>query len=185
VNDTPTGGDTGPAAPEPLVLRTPAHFKALGHPVRHRIVNVLRQRPATLGQLASAMGRAKGTVSFHVRVLREAGLVRLAGTRHVRGGTEQYFALVSAGFRLHEDAGPGPGFLVQAALAEMLPAGASESGHTALTHLWLSEQQARALAAQLEDLVNRQHPADAISGEAYGLLLSLYRADIPRLPAAE
>jgi DNA-binding transcriptional ArsR family regulator len=185
VDDTPAASDTSPAAPEPLVLRTPAHFKALGHPVRHRIVNVLRQRPATLGQLASAMGLAKGTISFHVRVLREAGLVRMAGTQHVRGGTEQYLALVSAGFSVHEDAGTGPGFLVQAALAETLPAGDGEPGHTVLRHLWLSEQQARAIAVQLEDFATGQHPANAVSGEAYGLLLSLYRADIPRLPAAE
>jgi DNA-binding transcriptional ArsR family regulator len=181
----PAASDTSPSASEPLVLRTPAHFKALGHPVRHRIVNVLRQRPATLAQLSSAVGLAKGTISFHLRVLREAGLVRLAGTRHVRGGTEQYFALVSTGFRLHEDAGNGPGFLVEAALAEMLSAGGSEPGHTVLQHLWLSEQQALALAVQLEDFATRQHPADPVSGEAYGLLLSLYRADIPRLPAAE
>jgi DNA-binding transcriptional ArsR family regulator len=184
VNDTPAASPAGPAAREPLVLQTPAHFKALGHPVRHRIVNVLRQRPATLGQLASAMGLSKGTISFHMRVLREAGLVQIAGTQHVRGGTEQHFALVSAGFR-HEDATAGAGFLVQAALAEMLPAGDGESGRTVLRHLWLSEQQARTLAAQLEDFVTRQRPADAVSGEAYGLLLSLYRADIPRLPAAE
>ena len=183
VDETPAVADTSPGAPEPLVLQTPAHFKALGHPARHRIVNVLRQRPATLGQLASATGLAKGTISFHMRVLREAGLVQMAGTRHVRGGTEQYFTLVSAGFRLPGEAGGE--FLVQAALAEMLPAGGSESGRTVLRHLWLSEQQARTLAAQLEDFVTRQHPADADSGEAYGLLLSLYRADIPRLPAAE
>jgi hypothetical protein len=120
-----------------------------------------------------------------VRVLREAGLVRVAGTQHVRGGTEQYFALASAAFRVHEDAGAGPEFLVQSALAEMLRAGDGEPGHTVLRHLWLSEQQARTLAAQLEDFATRQHPADAVSNEAYGLLLSLYRADIPRLPAAE
>jgi hypothetical protein len=42
-----------------------------------------------------------------------------------------------------------------------------------------------ARAAQLEDFVTRQHPADAVSGDSYGMLLSLYRADIPRLPAAE
>ena len=183
VDDTPAAAATGPSAPEPLVLQTPAHFKALGHPVRHRIVNVLRQRPATLGQLASATGLAKGTISFHMRVLRKAGLVQIAGTRHVRGGTEQHFALVSTGFRLPGDAGAE--FLVQAALAEMLPAGGSESGRTVLRHLWLSEQQARALAAQLEDFVTQKSPADAVSGEAYGLLLSLYRADIPRLPAAD
>jgi len=185
VDDTPAAADASPAAQAPLVLRTPAHFKALGHPARHRIVNILRQRPATLGQLASAMGLAKGTISFHVRVLREAGLVRVAGTQHVRGGTEQHFALVSADFRVHEDAGTGPGFLLQAALAEMLPVGDGQSGHAVLRHLWLSEQQARALTIQLDDFVTRQHPADAVCAEAYGLLLSLYRADIPRLPASE
>lgn len=184
MDDVRAFGDNGPATLDPLVLRTPAQFKALGHPVRHRIVNVLRQRPATLGQLASAMGLAKGTISFHLRLLREAGLVRLSGTQHVRGGTEQYFALVSRGFRLDEEAGNGPGFLLQAALAEMLPGESSDSGHTVLRHLWLSAEQARALAVQAEEFVTQNHPADEVSGEAYGLLLSLYRADIPRLPAA-
>jgi DNA-binding transcriptional ArsR family regulator len=184
VDDAAAASSGSPASAEPLTLRTAAHFKALGHPVRHRIVNVLRQRPATLAQLASALGLAKGTISFHVRVLREAGLVRLARTQQVRGGTEQYFALVSAGFR-HEDAGTGPAFLFQAALAEMLPAEDVEPGHTVMRHLWLSERQARALAGQLEDFITGPQAQDAISGEAYGLLLSLYRADIPRLPPAE
>jgi DNA-binding transcriptional ArsR family regulator len=184
VDDSPAAADASPAAPQPLVLRTPAHFKALGHPVRHRIVNALRQRPATLGQLASAMGLAKGTISFHVRVLREAGLVQAAGTQHVRGGTEQYFALASTSFRLHEEAESGPAFLLEAALGEMLPAGPGQPGHTALRHLWLPEQQAQALAAQLEELAARDCPAGPGHADAYGLLVSLYRADIPRLPAA-
>lgn len=169
--------------PEPLVLRTPAQFKALGHPVRHRMVNVLRQRPATLRQLASAMGLAKGTISFHVRVLREAGIVRLAETHQVRGGTEQYFALVGPAFEHPGEAGPE--FLLQAAAAEMLPArGDEETGRTLLRHLWLTPQQARALITQLHDYAAGPHPADPAQGEAYGLLISLYRADIPALPPA-
>jgi DNA-binding transcriptional ArsR family regulator len=170
--------------PEPLMLRTPAHFKALGHPVRHRIVNVLRQQPATLRQLASVLGLAKGTISFHVHVLRDAGLVRLAETQHVRGGTEQHFALVSQGFKFHQDASIGPEFLLQAAAAEMLPAGGEEAGRTLLRHLWLTPQQATALAAQLHDYASQPRPADPAHGGAYGLLISLYRADIPRLPPA-
>jgi hypothetical protein len=43
----------------------------------------------------------------------------------------------------------------------------------------------RALAERLETLVHdRPQPADHES-EPYGLLLSLYRADIPRLPPDE
>jgi DNA-binding transcriptional ArsR family regulator len=180
-DDDVTEPGPGPEA-EPLTLRTPAHFKALGHPVRHRIVNVLRQRPATLRQLASALGLAKGTVSFHVGVLRDAGLVRLAETHQVRGGTEQRFALVGRGFRFHRDSAAGAEFLLQAAAGEMLPAQSEETDRTVLRHLWLTPQQAAALAAQLHDYASQPRQEDADHGEAYGLLVSLYRADIPRLP---
>ncbi|WP_052390302.1 ArsR/SmtB family transcription factor [Streptomyces sp. NRRL B-24484] len=171
---------------EPLVLQSPAQFKALGHPVRHRMVNVLRQRPATLRQLSTAMGLAKGTVGYHVRVLQEAGLVRLAETRQVRGGTEQYFGLVGRGFRLHEDAAIGPEFLINAALSEMLP-DQGDTTHTVLRHLWLTPDEARALTGRVRAHATEPYSTEPYSadgtphGEAYGLLVSLFRADIPHL----
>ncbi|MCX4746644.1 winged helix-turn-helix domain-containing protein [Kitasatospora sp. NBC_01287] len=166
---------------EPLVLRSPEQFKALGHPIRHRMVNALRQRPATLRQLAAALGMAKGTAGYHVRVLREAGLVRLAETRQVRGGTEQYFALVSHGFTFHEDVQGGPEFLISAALGEMLPARPGQAEHTVLRHLWLDPQEAHALAARLREQAAEPHTADNSRGDPYGLLVCLYPADIPKL----
>jgi DNA-binding transcriptional ArsR family regulator len=165
------------ASDEDLVLDSPAQFKALGHPLRHRLINVLRQRPATLSQLALALGSTKGTLSYHMTVLLSAGLVRSAGTRTVRGGTEQYFELVSTGFR---PVMPGAGaakFLINAALAEMVPGGPEQ---TLLTHLRLSAPQAEALAQRLSEFANETRGDD--DGESYGLLLSLYRADIPKLP---
>ncbi|NLU75935.1 winged helix-turn-helix transcriptional regulator [Streptomyces sp. HNM0575] len=166
---------------EPLALRSPEQFKALGHPVRHRIVNVLRQRPATLRQLSTALGLAKGTVGYHVRVLCEADLIHLKQTRQVRGGTEQYFALVSHDFTFHEDAHNGPQFLINAALGEMLPARPGQAEHTALRHLWLSQEQAHALAARLGEQEAEPHAADGTHREPYGLLVSLFPADIPTL----
>jgi DNA-binding transcriptional ArsR family regulator len=185
VNDETTTGEhpsTPPHDPGTLELRTPAQFKALGHPVRHRIVNLLRQRPATLGELATALHAAKGTVGYHVRVLREAGIVRLAATRHVRGGTEQTLALVGRTFRLHPEAAAGPDFLVRAALAEMRPARPGQAEHTLLNHLWLTRHEAHALIARLRDLLPPPGQAPSPAGEPYGLLLSLYPADIPTLP---
>ena len=167
--------------PEPLVLSAPEQFKALGHPIRHRMVNVLRQRPATLRQLSTALGMAKGTTGYHVRVLREAGLVRLAETRQVRGGTEQLFALVSHGFTFHEDVQDGPQFLINAALGEMLPARPGQAEHTVLRHLWLSSEEAHALAARLREQADEPHTVDSSRGEPYGLLVSLFPADIPTL----
>ncbi|MEV6763489.1 winged helix-turn-helix domain-containing protein [Streptomyces sp. NPDC051105] len=165
-----------------LVLSSAEQFKALGHPVRHRMVNAFRQRPATLRQLADALGMSKGTIGYHVRVLREAGLVRLAETRQVRGGTEQYFALVSKSFKLHQDAAAGPEFLINAALGEMLPDGPGQASHTTLRHLWLTEAEARALELRLHAMAAEPHPTDPAHGEPYGLLVSLFRADVPSLP---
>ncbi len=84
-----------------------------------------------------------------MRVLHTAGLVRHDESRQVRGGTEQYFALVSRGLQVHEDASVGPEFLINAALADMLPADPDEPSHTELRHLWLTDAEADALEARL------------------------------------
>ncbi|SEG15284.1 Helix-turn-helix domain-containing protein [Nonomuraea solani] len=159
------------------MLHTSAHFKALGHPLRHRMVNVLRRRPATMSELTAALGSTKGTIGYHVRVLREAGLIRLTETRQVRGGTEQCFALVRTAFKLDDQAGAE--FLFRAALAEMLPARPGGPEHTRLRHLWLTPDEVRTLADRLDAFA---HETGGSGAEPYGLLLSLYRADIPALP---
>ena len=50
-------------------------FKALGDPTRRRILQMLRLRPMTAGELAAAFDLAKPTLSGHFAVLREADLI--------------------------------------------------------------------------------------------------------------
>jgi DNA-binding transcriptional ArsR family regulator len=50
-------------------------FKALSDPTRRRILQLLRQRPMTAGQIAGHFDIAKPTLSAHFAVLREADLV--------------------------------------------------------------------------------------------------------------
>jgi ArsR family transcriptional regulator, arsenate/arsenite/antimonite-responsive transcriptional repressor len=51
--------------------------KALGHPVRAGIVRLLAgQRSCQYGDLTDQVPLAKSTVSQHLKILREAGLVR-------------------------------------------------------------------------------------------------------------
>jgi len=50
-------------------------FKALSDPTRRRILQLLRQRPMTAGQIAAHFDIAKPTLSAHFAVLREADLV--------------------------------------------------------------------------------------------------------------
>ena len=74
-----------------VAVTTPEQFKALGHPMRHRLLFALGLREATISQLAATLGSNKGNISHHLKVLAAAGLVQAAGTRTVRGGTEQYY----------------------------------------------------------------------------------------------
>jgi len=50
-------------------------FKALSDPSRRHVLQLLRQRPMTAGELADEFDLSKPTMSAHFGVLREAGLV--------------------------------------------------------------------------------------------------------------
>ena len=50
-------------------------FKALSDPTRRRVLQLLRQRPMSAGELADHFEVSKPAMSAHFAVLREAGLI--------------------------------------------------------------------------------------------------------------
>ena len=62
-------------------------FKALSHPIRRGIVERLANGPATIGEATGDFGVSKPTISKHVKVLEEAGVVvrRIEGRTHRLG----------------------------------------------------------------------------------------------------
>lgn len=50
-------------------------FKALADPTRREVLQMLRGRPMTAGQLSERFSVSKPTMSAHFAVLREAGLI--------------------------------------------------------------------------------------------------------------
>ena len=50
-------------------------FKALAHPVRIRMLELLRDRPMSVGQLQAAIGAPASSVSQQLAVLRSRGIV--------------------------------------------------------------------------------------------------------------
>ena len=50
-------------------------FKALSDPTRRKVLELLRKRPMTAGELADEFPFAKATMSAHFAVLREADLI--------------------------------------------------------------------------------------------------------------
>jgi ArsR family transcriptional regulator, arsenate/arsenite/antimonite-responsive transcriptional repressor len=63
-----------------------AFFKALGHPLRIRILEVLRNGEASVGELAEAVGVGGSTLSQHLAALRSAEIV----TSQRAGSTVRY-----------------------------------------------------------------------------------------------
>jgi DNA-binding transcriptional ArsR family regulator len=65
--------------------RTAAVLDALGDPTRRAVLEVLRDGPLAVGDIASGLPVSRPAVSQHLRVLKGAGLVaeRRDGTRHL------------------------------------------------------------------------------------------------------
>lgn len=61
---------------------------ALSDPTRQNVLNLLRRRPCTVGELASHLPVSRPAVSQHLQVLKSAGLVE-----EQRRGTRHYFRL--------------------------------------------------------------------------------------------
>lgn len=55
----------------------PTAFELLAEPNRRRILDLLRGGDRSVGELVDALDLAQPSVSKHLRVLREAGLVRV------------------------------------------------------------------------------------------------------------
>ncbi|MGX1488312.1 DNA-binding transcriptional ArsR family regulator [Streptomyces tendae] len=73
--------------PETFHVTTDEQLRAVSNLTRHRIMAVLRFEPATITQIAERVGLAKGSSSYHVRLLERAGLVKVVRTRKVRGAS--------------------------------------------------------------------------------------------------
>jgi DNA-binding transcriptional ArsR family regulator len=52
-------------------------FEVLAEPMRRRILDLLRERPRLVGELTAELGLSQPGPSKHLRVLREAGLVKV------------------------------------------------------------------------------------------------------------
>jgi DNA-binding transcriptional ArsR family regulator len=59
-------------------------FAVLAEPSRRRILDLLRDGPRSVGELVERLGLSQPGTSKHLRVLREAGLVRVRAEAQTR-----------------------------------------------------------------------------------------------------
>lgn len=171
-----------------LALTTPAQVRAISNPLRTTILGLLHERAATVTELASAVARPKSTVAHHVKVLSDAGLVRVVRTRRVRAVEERFYGRTARMLYVPVERG---------ADAETLPAdfndfevAAQESAAAFrdrrlwgfIRHARLPEERAAQFWDRIAALVREFDELPRSGDTVYGFAVGIYPTDHPRLP---
>jgi DNA-binding transcriptional ArsR family regulator len=61
--------------PEPLIALIATRFRVIGEPMRIKLLDRLRDGPATVQELTEATGAMQANISKHLNVLHQAGIV--------------------------------------------------------------------------------------------------------------
>jgi DNA-binding transcriptional ArsR family regulator len=172
--------------------------RAIGHPLRLRLLTIFNERVASPSDLAAELGEPIGNVSYHTRILARLGCVELVRTKQVRGAVEHYYRAVVRPVFSDEDWAELPMSIrkslagaVLAEIADDISAAASQGGfdrdevHLSRTPLTLDRKgwqdlnellqgiYARALEIQAES-ASRLHSDGAEESEAALMALLLF-----------
>ncbi len=181
-----------PAAPpdyelaERLALTRPAQVQALSHHLRNTILGLLHERAASVSELAVALGRPKSTVAHHVKVLAEAGLVRVVRTRRVRAIEERFYGRTARMFYIDNRAADEPlprdfnDFEVAA--RESAPAYGDGKLWGFIRHARVSEAQISEFWERMAALVTEFDELPRSGEIMYGFAVGVYPTDHPTLP---
>lgn len=183
IREPPTDqGTLDYAIDDEVVADSPAAFKALADGTRLAILDLLLERAATTSHLAEALGRPKGTVGYHLKVLEKCGLIHIVRTRQVRAMTEKYYGRVGRTIIM---SGPGarrdPLFMVHDALRDVQITEGDPLPMFTIRRARIPESRALEYASRLADLA-AEFAAEPRKGErTYGMLAGVYPTELPTM----
>ena len=172
-----------------IALTRPAQVKALSHPLRTTILHLLHERAATVTELADAAGRPKSTVAHHVKVLAEAGLVRVVRTRRVRAIEERFYGRTARMFYVSVERNaegedmPRDFNDFEVAAGESADAFRDGKLWGFIRHARISEAQASEFWERMAELVAEFDRLPRSGGTMYGFAVGVYPTDQPTLPS--
>jgi len=120
-------------------------MRALAHPLRLRIFELLAEKPRTTMQVAELLDEPPTRLYHHVNALEKTGLVRLRETRPNRGTIEKYFEAVAPAMR--------------GGSAELLSGSPAARQSTRAAAATIFEQARQDLFAEMRDLAKKREPA--------------------------
>lgn len=168
------------------VVITSRELKAMFDPFRSTLLQLLLQRAASIQELAAAVQRPKGTVSYHVRLLTDAGLLKIVRTQVIRGQRERFYGRTARLFAVGEVT-PEQTRLIPNEMAgwaaETIPAHEADELRGIRRHAWISDEHADRFWDCVLQLVNEFSQLPSVDdGRAYAFMVAFYPTEHPRLP---
>ncbi|YAL84614.1 ArsR/SmtB family transcription factor [Dermacoccaceae bacterium W4C1] len=183
-----------PEMADRLALTEPGQVRAIAHPLRTSILQLLHERPASVTELAQTLERPKSTIAHHVKVLADNGLLQVVGTRKVRAVQERFYARTARMFYVASTSDSGDRPLprdfndFEVAAAESGPAFDQGRLWAFIRHARLSPDQVSQFWSRMAELVEEfdRTPRSGDTGDAvYGFAVGVYPTDRPSLPPIE
>ena len=167
---------------ELLQVAAPEQHRAMGNPTRGRILGMLLDRAMTGAQLAEALGVLKGSVSFHLKVLERAGLVRVVRTAKVRGVTESYWGRTARRYELDDGSASGATTILRNVVAEVgrLAGNPAKTDTVLQVRARLDPARADEFRERIETLVEEFRTARDEGQAAYTLAVAYFRSEPAR-----
>lgn len=174
--------------PDTVEAATPEQLRAIADPLRSTILDLVLERAATVAELAGAVGRPKGTVAHHVKVLVEAGMLRVVRTRRVRAIDERFYGRTGRTINVGVVRRPGDTTTpvcineLSVAATESVPAHEADRLYTTLRHARIPAASASQFWRRVEALIREFSELPRSGDTVYGLAAGLYPTDYPTLP---
>jgi DNA-binding transcriptional ArsR family regulator len=160
----------------------------MGHRVRSRILDLVLDRAATVGELAEAIGRPPSTVAYHVGVLVEAGMLKVVRTRKVRAVEERFYGRTARIFYVGEitaDQAAELPNLLDVAARKSRPAHEADQLRAILRRARISADRAAEFWERVFDLTDEFGQIPRSGDTVYAFVAGLYPTDYPTLPDPE
>jgi DNA-binding transcriptional ArsR family regulator len=167
------------------VVSSPRELRAMADPLRGTILDLVLERAATVGELATAVRRPKSTVAHHVDVLVDAGMLKVVRTRRVRAIDERFYGRTARIFYVGaiqpEQVSLVPNWLPVAA-AESIPAHEADDLRAILRYARIPRERAAEFWTRVFDLVQEFSQLPRSGDTVYGFVAGLYPTEHPTLP---
>jgi DNA-binding transcriptional ArsR family regulator len=164
---------------------TPDEAKALGHPLRLRILRLCLDEELTNAEISERLGKDPGTVLHHVRLLVDNGFLAAGEVRRGRRGSrERPYRATRRSWVLDFSQQPGAA-AVEVAVAEAFAAELRETPPedvltSARLGVRLRPEDRDELVARLDDLVHEIDRREDPEGEPLGFYIAAHKRQLHR-----